>query len=107
MNSNSILYGLICGHAAPGPETLVSGTLVCAWCATRQQIVSVIEYEWRARCRNCTFARWAGLSKHNANVFANGHVSKWPSHSVIPEYCRNPKAAKTAEKMRKFNGATR
>jgi hypothetical protein len=102
-NSKTIIYALDCEHAAPGLTTLVNGVLRCAWCQEPRQIIGVVEYEWRARCAVCTYARWAGLSKHNASIFARGHVSHHPAHRVHVEYARNPEAVKTARKMLSWN----
>jgi hypothetical protein len=103
-NSSTILYALECTHAAPGPGTLVNGILFCAWCRIEQPIVGVIEYEWRANCRDCAYVRYAGLSKHNAGIFAQGHSPHAMQHVIHIEYARNPNATKTAEKMAKWNG---
>jgi hypothetical protein len=103
-NSSVILYALKCEHAAPGPDTLVSGSLYCAWCKIEQQIAGVIEYEWRANCNDCPYMRYAGLSKHNAALFAQGHSRHAMTHTIVLEYARNPAATKTAEKMQKWNG---
>lgn len=101
-NSKAVLYSLKCGHAAPGPITLVNGVLTCAWHQTPQAIVGVIEYEWRAKCNNCTFSRWAGLSKQNAAIFADGHVRHSPAHTAVVEYTKNPMAVETAAKFAKW-----
>lgn len=104
-NSNTIIYGLECGHAAPGPDTLVSGVLRCAWHQDEQKITGVIKYEWCAKCRGtkngqpCTYIRWAGLSQHNARIMAQGHSARNPDHIVGPEYRKNPNAERTAKKM--------
>lgn len=103
-NSRPILYALECDHGAPGVGYLVNGQLYCAWCQEKKQIVSVIEYEWCANCKDCVFVRWAGLSKQNAGIFANGHISRNPSHGVQLMFMRNPTAVTTAEKMRKWQG---
>lgn len=103
-NNSQLLYALECGHAAPGPPTLVSGLLYCAWCVEQQIIVSVIEYEWRAKCQDCKFSRWAGLSKQNALVMAHGHFRKNPAHKVGPEYIKNPAATEAARKMVAWKG---
>lgn len=99
-NNTTILYSLECGHGAPGPATLVNGSLYCAWCQIRIMIAGVIEYEWHAKCLDCKFSRWAGLSKNNAIIFIDGHVRKdHPSHKGQVEYVKNPTAVRTAEKM--------
>lgn len=98
-NNSKILYALDCDHAAPGLDTLVNGILFCAWHQEMQKIVGVIIYEWAAKCRSCTHVKWAGLSKHNAMIFANRHSVKHPDHVVGPEYRINPNAARTAKKM--------
>jgi hypothetical protein len=103
-NSKAVLYSLECGHAAPGPTTLVNGKLRCAWHGDEYSIVGVIEYEWHADCRNCTFSRWAGLSKHNATIFASGHTRHSPAHTAVVEYARNPEAVRTAAKFAKWQG---
>lgn len=98
-NSKEILYALQCGHAAPAADTLVSGALKCVWHGEPSNIVGVIEYEWRANCFNCTFVRWAGLSKQNAGIFAAGHSRRNTGHNVVVEYIKNPNATRTARKM--------
>ena len=103
-NSRQVIYALECGHAAPGLPTLVNGKLRCAWHGDEQQIVGVIEYEWRAKCMSCTFARWAGLSQQNAGILASGHSRRSPEHNVIREYIRNPLAVETAAKFVAFQG---
>lgn len=102
--SSQVLYGLECDHAAPGPPTLVSGSRYCAWCQDDQIIVSVIEYEWKAKCHDCTYTRWAGLSKKNAAIFLDGHLSRNPRHKGHLEYARNPVASETARKMVAWKG---
>jgi hypothetical protein len=102
--SSQVLYGLECDHAAPGPATLVSGSLYCAWHQDERNIVSVIEYEWKAKCNNCTYSRWAGLSKKNAAIFLDGHLSRNPAHVGHLEYARNPVASETARKMQAWKG---
>lgn len=102
--SNLVLYALECDHAAPGAATLVSGTLHCAWCQEHKTIVGVIEYEWKAKCHDCTYSRWAGLSKKNAAIFLDGHLSRNPAHKGHLEYARHPEATETARKMRAWKG---
>jgi hypothetical protein len=101
-NNNKILYALECGHGAPGPDTLVNGSLICAWHGDAQKIESVIIHEWCGKCRTCTFIRWAGLSRHNADLFAAGHSRRNPTHIVGREYLANPNAVRTAQKMREW-----
>lgn len=100
-NSKTILYALECHHAAPGPDTLVSGGLRCAWHGDISPIIGVVEWEWRAKCLDCTFTRWAGLSKQNATIFARHHSEKTP-HRVMVEYYKNPNATRTAQKMQNW-----
>jgi hypothetical protein len=77
---------------------------MCAWDRREFAIIGVIEYEWAADCQNCTFKRWAGLSKNNAGIFANGHVRHNPAHAVDIVYERNPTAKRTAEKFNAWKG---
>jgi hypothetical protein len=97
--SKEVLFGLECGHAAPGSNRTLNGMLTCAWCQIPQLITSVIVHEWRAKCLECTFARWTGLSKHNAEIFARGHASRNGTHKVMVEYTVNPAAQVTAAKF--------
>jgi recombinational DNA repair protein (RecF pathway) len=102
--NKQVIYALECDHAAPGPATLVSGTLHCAWCQEQKLITGVSEYEWRAVCHHCTYRRWAGMSKHNAGVMLNGHIRRNTRHEGHVEYARNPTATETAQKMRAWKG---
>jgi len=104
MNSRLILYSLKCGHAAPAPATLVSGSLECAWCHKVSTISGVITWEWCAKCVDCSYIRWAGLSKYNTGIMANGHVRRYPSHTVMSEYRENPDAVATADKFEAWQG---
>jgi len=99
-NSKQVLYSLECDHAAPGPATLVSGALKCAWCQTPKVIVGVIIYEWAAVCHDCTFKRYSGLSKQNAMLMSQGHSRNNPTHIVGPQYIKNPTAEETGAKFR-------
>jgi hypothetical protein len=99
MTVGMVIYSLECGHAAGAPATLVSGRLYCAHHETMVAINGVIIYEWRAKCDNCKFGRWAGTSKSNAELFANGHSRRYSSHYVYAEYTINPEARKTLQKF--------
>jgi len=101
--SQKIIYGLKCGHATLGVPTLVTGVLWCPWCLENCPIAEVVTYEWRAKCLDCTYARWAGTYKRSAEVMSNGHSRKNPGHNVSPEYVLNPMAVRTAEKMAEWN----
>jgi hypothetical protein len=103
-NTSKVLYALECGHAAPGLDTRYSGELECVWHRKPSEIVGVIEYEWRSRCKNCTHRTWTGLSKHNAGLFASRHSAREPSHTVHVEYIRNPNAVRTAQRMQAAKG---
>lgn len=105
MNNNTqVLFALECGHAAPGPIVLSKPELFCAWHRDEQKVTGVTEFEWCAKCRICTFIRWAGLSKHNAEIFAQGHSRRNPDHVVGPEFRRNPNAKKAAERFSAIHG---
>ena len=89
-SKNIIIYALACDHAITGPSTLVNGKLLCPWHNELVQIVDVIEYEWRAKCATCQYARWSGLVKSTAEVFADGHRRRNHGHDVYPEFVVNP-----------------
>jgi hypothetical protein len=103
-NAPDVIYGLRCKHAVSAPSTLVNGKLYCPWHETLSTIEEVIIYEWRAKCDNCIYARWAGLDKGTAEIFANGHYRRNSTHRVAVEYTINPEAVKTKEKMERFGG---
>jgi len=96
-----ILYGLECQHAAPGKVNPFPPLLVCAWCQVPKQVTAIVVWEWAANCRNCTFKRFANLSRDNAGIMAAGHIRKPGngSHSVVVEYVVNPAASEAAERF--------
>jgi hypothetical protein len=103
-NAMKIIYRLKCGHNARGPSTLVSGPLYCGIHHCVSPIIAVQLFEWRAVCDSCAFARWAGMSKATAEIFAKGHMSKNRHHGVELRYDKNPEAERTQKKMDSFNG---
>lgn len=94
-----IIYKLSCHHKVSGPASYVNGKLHCPWCHDECQIVDVEIMEWRANCRNCRYARWAGMSEANAEVLANGHVRRNTGHTVSVAREPNLEAKKTKEKL--------
>lgn len=92
-------YKLECGHTVSGPASLVSGTLECPWHLQRSQIADIVTEEWRAKCRNCTYGRWAGQSENTAHIFAAGHKRRNSGHVVNVFYAVNPDAQKTKDKF--------
>lgn len=104
MSVAQIIYQLECGNFAKGPETMVSGFLPCAVCVDNCLITGVAVMEWRAKCHDCKFSRWAGRSRYTAGIFANEHWRRNSAHVVTVEYAENPTAKATLEKMRAFHG---
>lgn len=104
MSVQKITYLLACLHYAQGPETLVSGMLYCPWDKDLSQIIKVEEMEWRANCTSCKFARWAGMSKPNAETFAVGHLRHNPGHQVECEYVIHPAAEASRIRFEAFHG---
>ena len=94
-----ILYGLECGHAAPGKVMPFPEKLVCAWHHEPRKVTAIIVWEWCANCQTCTLKRFAHLSKHNAEVMAAGHVKRNAGHSVVIEYTVNPAASEAGERF--------
>lgn len=99
-----IFYELGCGHRARGPETLVSGQLRCPYHHEQQLITGVVTMEWYVKCHTCRFARWAGLDKTTADLFANSHWRKNNAHKVDVFHRDNPAAVATAEKWQAYHG---
>lgn len=99
-----VIYSLECGHAVAAPSTLVNGKLFCPWHDSMGAIDGVIIWEWRAKCDSCIYSRWAGLIKQTAELFANGHSRRNPTHHVFPEYTINPVSKGTQEKYDRWNG---
>lgn len=102
MTVANVTYTLECGHAASAPATLVSGKLLCKWHDEFSLISGVQVWEWRANCGSCRFARWAGQSKQTAELFANSHNRKNPTHHVDAEYTINAEARNTLRKFKEW-----
>lgn len=103
MPVQKVIYLLACLHYVQGPETLVSGLLYCPWDKAESQIIKVETMEWRAKCKTCRFARWAGTSKQNAETFAIGHMSRNTGHIAYREYVENPASKATKEKFEAYH----
>jgi hypothetical protein len=99
MSVEKIIYILSCRDLVSGQAFYVSGKLHCPVCHDDMPIRDVQVIEWRANCRQCTFARWAGMSEQTAEVFANGHVSRNPGHMVSVEREAHLAATKTKAKL--------
>ena len=103
-----ITYLTACLHYVSGPPTLVSGLLYCPWCKDHSQIIKVEIMEWRAACKHCRFARWAGMDKETAGIFVTGHMRRNRGHVAYREYVENLAAKVTAEKFEAWhNGPIR
>lgn len=100
---HKVTYLLACLHYVSGPETLVSGILYCPYDKDHSQIIAVQVEEWRATCKDCRFARWAGMSKDNAGLFVTGHMRRNRGHVAYREYAENLAAKVTAEKFEAWN----
>lgn len=102
MAVDRIIYNLGCGHSAPGITTLVSGELYCPWHSEMAPIRGVAIHEWKAICHTCRYARWAGLSKETAEIFATGHIRRNGPHRIEVRMMTNPEALRTQEKMVRY-----
>lgn len=94
-----IIYALSCQHKVSAPSSLVSGCLHCPICRDDFPIADIEVMEYRANCRNCRYARWAGMSEETGEVFANGHVRRNPGHMVSVNQEQNLEAVKTKAKF--------
>jgi hypothetical protein len=103
---SEIMYKLDCGDIVFAPGYLVNGALRCPKCEERRSIAGVIVYEWHARCRDCKFSQWAGMSKENASHFCTMHVIRNSGHRTYYEYAENPRAKKTLQKFKAYHGAS-
>lgn len=99
MSVEQIIYILRCQHRVKAQAFYVSGLLHCPLCHEDYPISGVETKEWRANCRQCRYARWAGMSEVTAEIFANGHVSKNPGHMVGVNLEGHLAAIKTKAKM--------
>jgi hypothetical protein len=94
-----IIYILSCQHKVSGAAFYVSGKLHCPFCHDDNPIRDVETMEWRANCRKCKYARWAGMSEANAELFANAHVRRNPGHTVGVNREAHLAATKTKAKL--------
>jgi hypothetical protein len=99
MSVEKIIYILSCQHRVMGQAFYVSGKLYCGVCHDSNPIRGVEIMEWRANCRQCRFARWAGMSEKTAEIFANGHASRNPGHMVGVNREAHLAATKTKAKL--------
>jgi hypothetical protein len=101
-NSVNITYRLSCGMYVMAPAFIVGGKLQCPIHDGFEEIADVLTDEWRAKCNTCSFARWAGQSRSNAEVFANGHRSRNRGHNVHTERTEHPEAKRTLQKREDY-----
>jgi hypothetical protein len=99
MSVEKILYELSCHHKTLAQAFYVNGKLHCPMCHKDRRIRDVVVMEWCARCNRCRYARWAGTSEETAVMFADGHVSRNPSHTVNVSEERHLAATKTKAKL--------
>ncbi len=91
-----VLYEAKCGHivsAVAGKATVECNE------DGMQPVTGVHVFEWRSRCKSCTFARWCGLSRRLAEYLANQHSLRRPTHLCGVEYMRNPISQRVLEKL--------
>jgi hypothetical protein len=95
-----VMYILACQHVAMSAPNLVNFKMQvwCPQCSREVRVWRVHEYEWHARCLNCTFGRWSGLSEESANHMADVH-GRARTHKVVVEYVRNPAAIEEAVRL--------
>jgi hypothetical protein len=99
MSVEKVLYLLSCQHKTLAQAFYVNGMLHCPLCHEERFIRDVEEMEWRANCRHCRFARWAGMSEQTATMFADAHVRKNPAHTVSVSREQHLAATKTKKKL--------
>ena len=99
MSVEKILYLLRCQHKVLSQAFYVNGMLHCPICHNEEFIRDVEVMEWRATCRHCRFARWAGMSEETATIFADGHVRRNPAHTVSVAKVQHLAAIKTRDKL--------
>lgn len=99
MSIEKILYRLSCQHVTLAAAFYVGGRIHCPFCHDDREIRDVVEMEWRARCRMCKYARWAGMSEVNAEMFARAHARRYATHRVSVNREPHLAATKTKAKM--------
>jgi hypothetical protein len=97
--TEKIIYVLSCQHRVLASAFYVNGPLRCPICRERNSISDIEVMEWRANCRHCKYARWAGMSEETATIFADGHVGRNPKHMVSVNREKHLAASKTKEKL--------
>lgn len=97
-----IIYKLGCGQPVMAPAFIVGGKLECPLHNYMEEIRGIFTYEWRAKCSSCKFSRWAGLSRPNAEIFANGHMRRNHGHHIVTEWAEHPEASETLAKRRAY-----
>lgn len=103
MSVEQIMYKLECGHIVLAPTFLVNGKLNCHEHG-KQKITNIPTYEWRAKCGNCKWARWTGMSDIEAVTLATFHSARHPGHNTYSEYVVRPAAVATLKKYRNYHG---
>jgi hypothetical protein len=99
MSVEKILYRMDCQHITLATAFYVNGKIRCPICHEDKQIVDVVIMEWRANCKKCRYARWAGMSEKTATMFADGHARRNPGHRVSVGREAHLAATKTKAKM--------
>jgi hypothetical protein len=99
MSVEQIIYILSCQHRVKAQAFYVSGKLRCPLCRDYKLIRDVEVMEWRAKCKQCPFGRWAGMSEETAEMFANSHGRRNPRHIISVNKERHLAATKTKAKL--------
>lgn len=101
-----ILWALDCGHLATAYANNTETKLHCIYHNEERTVIGVHVFEWHVFCtqpmgkRKCTFSRWSGTSKDNANMLGNHHSRNNPSHaaSIRLEYVMRAEAVDVQRK---------
>lgn len=93
-----ILLILDCDHVIPGKTYVTNLTELCPVDQTVQKIKAVHEFEWKAECTQCKWARWCGLSQQSAIHMANIHAVR-RNHPARVAYRKNPVAAQESHRL--------
>lgn len=94
-----VIYRLACDHLVYGAPNNTKKW--CPFCMSAERTADIEVTEWHVKCRQCPFARWAGMSEPNAREIKNRHEQAHPSHRVTVESKANPAAVKVRDAMTK------
>lgn len=98
----NVLYETACGHiASRNPADIdLSATFQCRQCLRDTRITGVQLMEYRAKCADCSWTGYAGMSGYLAAGKARRHISN-TGHRCVSGWAVNPAAKAERERIAK------